>query len=339
VSEKPILIKMFGVLLLILAGCTSTPMQENTTPSASTQTPAITPYLTSTLIETVAPTATHAPTPTLPPLPTPTPYLYTIVQGDTMIGIATYFGITYDQLSLANPEVNPNFLSVGTQLIIPLPTAEADGEDTSEPASPEVLPLQTGEVFCYPVRSGGMWCYLPVTNTTSSPAENITGVVRLYNELGEETASQTAHSMLNLLSPGGVLPLAAYFSPPIPNWSSGQGQLVSAVEANQSEIRYLPGDLRDLNSAPISSDQLGFQVSGNLVYSLPTKEDGSLPEWSYVWVLVTAYDSDGAIVGVRRWEADTDQLGTEVSFNVEVFSLGKPIETVQVLSEARITQP
>jgi len=339
VSEKPILITIFGILLVLLAGCTSTSLQETVLPSASPQTPAITPFLTQTPLRTTAPTATRAPTPTLPPLPTPTPYLYTVVQGDTMIGIAIYFGITYDQLSLANPEVNPNFLSVGTQLIIPLPKAEADGEGTSEPASPEVLPLQTGQVFCYPVRSGGMWCYLAVTNTTSSPAENITGVLRLYNPSGEETASQTAHSMLNLLSPGGVMPLAAYFSPPLPKWSSAQGQLVSAVEANQSETRYLSGELKDLNSVPLNEDQLGFQVSGNLVYSLPAREDGSLPELSYVWVLVTAYDTDGAIVGLRRWEAETDQLGPEMSFDIQVFSLGKPIETVQVLSEARIIQP
>ena len=330
---------MFVILLLLLAGCTNTSMQDNTLPSASPQPPAITPYLTQTPIQTTAPTVTHAPTPTLPPLPTPTPYLYTVVQGDTMIGIAIYFGITYDQLSLANPEVNPNFLSVGTQLIIPLPAAEADSEGTSEPASPEVLPLQTGEVFCYLVRSGGLWCYLPITNTLSTPAENITGIVRLYNQSGEETASQTAYNMLNLLSPGGSMPLAAYFSPPIPKWSSAQGQLVSAVEANQSETRYLTGELKDLNSVPLNDDQLGFQVSGNLVYSLPAREDGSLPELSYVWVLATAYDSDGAIVGVRRWESEADQLGTEVSFDVQVFSLGKPIETVQVLSEARLTQP
>lgn len=330
---------MLGILLLILAGCTTPAVQATLPPLEGAQPPAVTPYLTEPPARTTSPTATHAPTPTLPPLPTPTPYLHTVVQGDTMIGIAVYFGISYDELSLANPEVNPNFLSVGTQLVIPLPEDDPGGEAQPEETVPEVQPLETGRVACYPLRTGGLWCYLPVANSLPSAAENIAGIVRLYNQQGEEVASQAAHSLLNLLPSGRSMPLAAFFAPPVPKWENAQGQLTSADAANQSESRYLPAEVLNLGSLPTSQDGLGVAVSGSLVFSLNEGEDGQLPTLGYAWVLVTAFDADGVIVGVRRWEAPADQIGPELNFDIPVFSLGKPIESFEVLIEARASQP
>lgn len=41
-----------------------------------------------------------------------------------MFSIALYYGITLDELKAANPEVNPNAMSLGTVLLIPVtPTA------------------------------------------------------------------------------------------------------------------------------------------------------------------------------------------------------------------------
>ncbi len=256
-----------------------------------------------------------------------------------MIGIATYFGITYDELSLANPEVNPNFLSIGTQLIIPLPEGETDGEDGADQTSPELLPLEVGVVSCYLLPTGGMWCYLPVVNALELPAENISGIIRLYDTAGEEIASQPAYGHLNLLLPGAEMPLSAYFSPPVDEWSSAQGQLVGASAANQVDTRYQIGELQIFNSQPLDEDRLGFQVSGTLIFPPSAGEEGTDPVTEYVWVLAVAYDADGSVVGVRRWEARLEEMGDEVDFQFEVFSLGKPIDTVQVLPESRISLP
>jgi len=256
-----------------------------------------------------------------------------------MIGIAIYFGITYDELSVANPEVNPNFLSVGTQLIIPLPQGETGENGGVEPAAPELLPLQTGEVICYPVRSGGVWCSLVVTNPLEISAENVAATIRLYDSAGEEVANLPAYSLLNLLSPGAEIPLAVYFAPPVPEWRSAQGQLVSADEANQSNTRYQSGEITELNTTPLNEDQLGFQVSGSLSFSSNGNGETSRPGQQYVWVLAIGYDGDGQIVGLRRWEAPADQLGDQVDFSFQVFSMGRPIESVRVLTESRIPQP
>jgi len=329
---------MASLCLLMLVGCNATP-QETLLSATNTPLPAIRPFYTQTPLQTAAPTTTQAPTPTLPPLPTPTPYMYTVIAGDTMIGIATYFGITYDELSLANPEVNPNFLSVGTQLVIPLPEDESGDTDSEGQAVPELLPLQTGEVNCYPVSSGGLWCYWLVTNELDVPAENIAGVVRLLHKTGEETASQPAYSLLNLLAPGKSMPLAAYFAPPVPAWSTVQGQLTNAVQANQAEIRYQTGDIQNLQTVPVQDNPLGYQISGSLNFSAPVDTEGTVLGVEYAWVLVVGYDAEGKVVGLRRWDASSEQIEGPVTFNLEVFSLGKPIEAVEVLSEIKTSQP
>jgi hypothetical protein len=55
----------------------------------------------------------------------------------------------------------------------------------------------------------------------------------------------------------------------------------------------------------------------------------------YVWVVAVAYDADGGVAGVRRWEASSDQLTESPSFSFFVFSVGRAIESVEVLFEAR----
>jgi hypothetical protein len=59
--------------------------------------------------------------PTVPPAPTPG--LYTIKKGETLSKIATAHGITLEELLAANPAIkNPNKISEGQQIIIPLPS-------------------------------------------------------------------------------------------------------------------------------------------------------------------------------------------------------------------------
>ena len=55
-----------------------------------------------------------------------------------------------------------------------------------------------------------------------------------------------------------------------------------------------------------------------------------------VWVAATAYDAEGHVVGVRRWEAELEVLSEErIPFEMQVSSLGELIEYVEVLIEVR----
>lgn len=45
--------------------------------------------------------------------------VYVVQSGDTFYSIAVKFGVTIDAIVQANPEIDPNFLSVGTEVVIP----------------------------------------------------------------------------------------------------------------------------------------------------------------------------------------------------------------------------
>ena len=68
---------------------------------------------------TPSPTATITPTPTPTPLPTPVLRTYIVQSGDTLFGIANYFGVSIYELGSINGITNFNALTVGQSLIIP----------------------------------------------------------------------------------------------------------------------------------------------------------------------------------------------------------------------------
>lgn len=68
--------------------------------------------------------ATLAPTPTIPPTPTQTPErsgIYVIEKGDSLLSIAQSYGITVDDITAANPDIDPRRMAVGQELVIPKP--------------------------------------------------------------------------------------------------------------------------------------------------------------------------------------------------------------------------
>ncbi len=70
------------------------------------------------------PVATDSPTPEIPAEPTPT--VYVVKAGDSLGKIANKFDLTIDQVMAANPEIkNPNKISVGQEIIIPVPDTSA----------------------------------------------------------------------------------------------------------------------------------------------------------------------------------------------------------------------
>ncbi len=248
-----------------------------------------------------------------------------------MIGIALNFGITLEQLQLANPDVNPSFLSVGTQLVIPLPDLEEDQPSGS--SNLEILPLETGGVNCLPDRAGGLWCLWPVSNPLETPVENLAGLIRLFDSAGEQVASQPSYHLLNLLLPGQTTALGAYFPPPLPEWQTAQAQLTGASAANQVQQRYFTAALTSMETEELDPEQLGYAISGEI--ALSAEEGDPLP--AYLWALAIAYDAAGQPVGIRRWQAEAEALTNTTAFSFQIFSQGSPIERVEVLVEAGIT--
>jgi LysM repeat protein len=309
------IVTLLVTLGFLLVSCTQSPIVR-ATPTFN-PTGAITPYHTITPSPD-SPTATQIAIIPVSPAPSPTPFMHMVKKGETMLGIAFQYGISLEDLKAANPGVDPNFLSVDKQLVIPI-----SGEIPETMPTPTPIPVAWQQPVCYRTGDGGAWCILPVKNQQENSVENISAWIGLFTSQGENITNQVAYAPLNQLRPGESIPLMSYFAPPLPDKFEAHGELLSGLTVAPDDTRYLNLEVV-LDNVDISADGSQAMVKGEVI--LP---DG-VPMPSQIWNLIIAYDFDGNIIGARKWESSGGTL-----FELPVFSLGGAIDHVEVLIEAR----
>lgn len=253
-------------------------------------------------------------------MPTSTPRVYVIEAGDTVSEIAETFKISPSDLMAANPDANPNALVIGETLIIPDPSAQLAAASTPTPA-----PVSISQAQCHPSADLGLWCFALLHNDTANWLETVAVQITLLDENNATIASQTAYPILDVIQPNSALPVYAYF-PNAPSDGSPQLQVLSAMQGNAS--RYLPATLEN-TVAQIDWDGTSAQVSGLVI--LPAESNAA----SQVWVAAVAYDKNGTVVGLKRWEGGALQPGGSTHFMFRVSSLGGVIEAVEFFVQAR----
>jgi LysM repeat protein len=295
-------------------------------------------------------------TPTALPTVTSTPFIYQVKKGDTLLGIALHYGLSLEALQAANPKVNPNFLSVGTQLVIPITLASK--LPTATP-SPTPVPVSVDAPRCFGQGATGAWCIAQVSNDQSYAIDNLQVWFSLADASGTVLTRTQVTPLLDWVPPGDRLPFLAFFPiDRLPSTGSGLALRAAISDANPVPAgggRYLP--LRaQVNQVQISPDGLQAVVQGQIDYPQPAefKPGGAaqsnaaasstpLPTLSadqskanVIWVLAIAYDVQGQVVGARRWEADKGlKPSGSMNFTVTVYSLAPPIDHVDVILEAR----
>jgi LysM repeat protein len=300
-------------LLVLLTACGAAPDLGTAAPSGPR------PYL----------TASPSPADTLVPpltevfLPSPTPIIYVVVAGDTLSGIAAHYNVSLEALLAANPGIQPTALSVGTKLNIP------GGEAVVGEPTPTAVPLETLQARCWPDAAGGAWCFVLVRNTYGETVENLSAQFTLLQASGADLASQVAYAPLDILPPGRSLPIAAYFPAPAPAGAAVRVELLTAIRLLPSDTRYLPAALQN-SLVRVDGDGRSARVSGRIVC---TAASGTAKT---VWLLAVAYDASGEVVGTHRWESPAAlQAGAGLDFDFQVGSLGRVIDHVDLLLEAR----
>jgi len=239
-----------------------------------------------------------------------------------MSGIAEQFGVSLDALLAANPEVSSNAMSVGTTLKIPGDPANPSGEPTPTPA-----PFMVEQIECYPATDGGMWCFVLAHNGFSDFMENVSAQISLVDANGGVLASQTGLLPLNILPPNASLPLIAYF-PNAPADAKPQVQILTAIKLLPNDERYLPATVNNI-LVQVNASGHSAQVNGLVLLN---GEKAA----RQVWVTGTAYDEEGGVVGVRRWEsAEGISAGGSLPFEFMVSSVGGRIARVEFAVEAR----
>ena len=248
------------------------------------------------------------------PLPTQTPRVYIVESGDTISEIAEKFQISQTDLLAANPDVNPNTLTIGQTIIIP---------DPSAPLTP--MPVPVTQAACHQSADAGLWCFALVQNNTADVLENVSAQITLLDENNNPVASQTAFMPLDVIQPNSSLPVYTFF-PNVPADLNPQIQILSAMQGSSS--RYLPATLNNIVTQ-IDWDGKSALVSGEVI--LPPESNAA----TQVWVAAVAYDENGTVVGVKRWEGEATQPAGSLRFEFFVSSTGGVIDAVEVAVQAR----
>jgi len=276
-------------------------------------------------------TATHAALPTpeglvplTTPLPSPTPFTYSVQAGDSMSVIAEKFNVSLDDLQAANPGISPNAMSVGQVLKIPSNPDNPSGEPTPTPA-----PFVVQQIECYPTADKGMWCFVLAYNDSPDFMENVSGQVTLVDSNQTFIASQVALLPLNILPPNTALPMAVFFPPDISLDAKPQVQILTAIRLLPNDERYIPATINN-TLVQVNADGYSAQVSGQVLSQSQTSVANQ------VWVVATAYDETGRVIGVRRWEASGSlSAGGSLLFEFLLSSIGGKIAQVEFAVEAR----
>jgi LysM repeat protein len=301
--------KLLLTCIFLISACTSQNIQ-------STPNTLLEPYITATPSLTATPNVIVI---IETPIPTSTPFIYTIQAGDTISGVAEKFKISQDELRAANPDVSPNSMTIGMTLLIPDISAAKAGASTPTP-----VPAPVTQTVCHPSADGGLWCFALIQNNTTDLLENVSAQITLLDENNNAIASQTAFMPLDIIAPNSYLPVYVLFDSIIP--ANIQVQVLSANQLSINNQRYLPAEIQN---AIAQINGRTAQLSGQIL--LPVESSAA----TQVWVAAVAYDKDGVMVGLKRWEGGAIQPGGNITFSFLVSSLGAEIDAVEFFVEAR----
>jgi LysM repeat protein len=297
-------------MLLLIACSDST--DESTTQST------LRPYSTRLPAGTYTPSILLADT----PIPTPTSYAYVIRQGDTLSELAETFNVSQDDLLAANPNLDPNALTVGETIQVPGRSSAAAGAVTPTPA-----PIPITQTICHRTADSGLWCFALLHNDTGQSVENPTVLITLTSADGAIIASEPASFPLDILPSNASLPAYVYFPDMDPS-AQPQAQLIHALPIAQQDQYYLPVEL-DNTLVQIRGTGFTAQLSGQIHLAA-----GSATA-QQVWVAAVAYDLNGSVIGLRRWEGGPIQPGTSLSFDFGISSAGGPIVSVEFVAQGK----
>ena len=254
-------------------------------------------------------------------MPTATPLVHIVAIGETISSIALRYGLDMGAVLAANPNINPNMLTAGTEVIVPLGEPSAQIGAVSEP-----LALTVETPVCTATFEGGLHCLALVRNPLDQPAAEVAVAIKLLNPDGSEARSINAPLLLNKIDPGQQIPVIAYFAPPAAGDLPPSAVLVSAIPVTESGFEFLP--------AEVVNEQVELNGQTALVFG-EVEISGEPGDLVVLRVVVAAYDESGRLVGARRTDTRTELVpGDAADFSMTVFSIGGSIARVAIFTEA-----
>jgi LysM repeat protein len=314
--------QLFAVFISVwVVGCSTTH------DAAPTLSPTQLPKITLTSRPPLAPTPHFTPQYTIAMIVpvTPTPVVYAVQPGDTLLQIARRFGVDPGQLQIANGGLEPRSLQIGQLLSIPAPVFDVEGNPTLPTSTPLNLPLIPPT--CYPTPTNHILCLGQVTNPLGEAIQRVTVTVSLLREDGSLLAEGQAGIEQHVIPPGRSAPYRILLKADWRAYAGSAARVQSADSAPGAEQRFVPLEVYDREQQTADGH---FEISA--ILHNPDAQIAHLRR-----VIVTLSDGKGQITGYRVIQLDHLLIANE-SFPLEISVIsqvpGRPAQhTVYVEAE------
>ena len=176
---------------------------------------------------------------------------------------------------------------------------------------------------------GGIWCVMQIRNNLKRSIENLSAQVTLFSLEGKKVAEGVAIAPLNRLRKEEAIPLSIFFPGPFEQEVIAQANLLTTLPVNREADRFL--------NLAVEVEEVEIFTPGEqaTIHGMLSLAKNSQPA-NQIWLAAIAYDAHGELVGIRKWEAANNlEPGKSMPFEIDVFSIGPPIERVEILTEAR----
>jgi LysM repeat protein len=311
------LLLTFLLMATLLLGCG---------PQITRPTPTSPPPTEPVSLATVTPRATFTPAPSTPiptdsPTPTPTPILYVLKAGDSLWSVAWEYGVGLEALQEANDITDPRTLQIGQVLVIP----PEEGPAVPSTPTPTPVPLELVNVGFYDTPTGGLWCLGEVWNQSGAEAELVQVTVSLYDADRRVLMERSAFTVLDIVPRDERAPFGVLFEQKPIDFVAYQAWIVSGEPMTYLGSRYR--DLKVINDKGESRDN-AFVVSGQV------ENQGEVPGRD-VSVVVTAYDGEGIVTGLRQIAVEDKTLapGALSRFQVHIVPAGNAVASYTVQAQ------
>lgn len=222
----------------------------------------------------------NTPAPTLPP----TPRSYEVESGDTLIQIAVNTQSDLDELLALNPNITPEFLSVGQTIL--LPDLKAQIEVTGL-TSIDLPGIEVERVSVYKKHTGTVWVVGQVRNGGSGAVSDLRVAVNLLARDGSLVETADAWLRPGVVAIGGVAPFGVRFDYPSDDYQRAEVVLVNGEPVIEMGTRYQ--DLIATGSLA-SVDEFRISLSGEV-------ENTGASAAEAVTVVAIFYDQQDQVLG------------------------------------------
>lgn len=305
--------RWFLCLCVALAACNAAP--------PLTATPTLRPMPAGVTIS--APQSRSTPVIIASPTPAPTPIIHVVANGETLIGIAVQYGVGLEELQAANPTVSAQFLSVGTQLIIP---ASASSAPIPAVGAPTPVPLTFGEPQCFPTATHGWLCLVEAINPNATAVEAVSARLTLAGADGLPVAEALADPIANVIAPGSGVPLVSRFAPPAPAFAAIGVQTVTALPLADVASRFILLETLDVTTETRGAE---WVVRG-------TVRNPAAVNVARARIALALYSEAGLPVGARQIDLETGLAAGEArAFIISASALGGEAVRTQLFAEGQ----